>query len=209
MIASILASGLAADVALRLLMKTLVGALHVGPVVAQAAAMLALSKPLRPQVTEPTMIGLQVTTIATERSTGIAEAAENESAPTWRAAYMLAAARRIDERMGRGQTLEQATAAESTYAQMHVDAQRRRREAAQAVDAAADVYGLQLGWYANGDERTTPECAWANGRNFMADRRPVFGWPGAVHPRCRCTAGLAFPNGRLLYVAPARLLNSH
>lgn len=190
-------------------MKTLVGALHVGPAVAQAAAMLALSKPLRPQVTQPTMIGLQVVPVVTERSIGLAEAAENDSAPTWRAAYMLAAARRIDDRVSRGQTLQEATAAESTYRQMHIDAQRRRVEAAQAVDAAADIYGLQLGWYANGDQRTTPECAWANGRNFQADRRPVFGWPGAVHPRCRCTAGPAFPNGRLLYVAPARLLNSH
>ena len=43
-----------------------------------------------------------------------------------------------------------------------------------------------VGWKAVMDSRTSAECAAANGKNFPADRPPVIGWPGAVHPHCRC-----------------------
>jgi hypothetical protein len=44
----------------------------------------------------------------------------------------------------------------------------------------------------------TPECRWANGRNYRADQMPVIGFPGAVHARCRCAASFPLPGAPLL-----------
>lgn len=63
-----------------------------------------------------------------------------------------------------------------------------------AVDMAALQHGLLLGWYAHHDDRTTPECADADGKNFRADAMPLIGYPGTVHgSSCRCTPGAPFP----------------
>src|SRR5207244_3640824 len=104
-----------------------------------AAAALALSKPLRPRVTEVTQTGVHVPADTRVATGGPAEAAEREAAPQWRAAYSLAAARRIDARIMRGQTVDQATAAARRSA---VPLRRRpgvsgRPAAVRRADAAA------------------------------------------------------------------------
>lgn len=89
---------------------------------------------------------------------------------------------------------------ERRYFKAHQDAQARRRVVSEQVDAAANRYGPLLGWRAQMDERTTGECRNANGRNFRADHRPAIGYPGTVHPHCRCeiTAPYDAPKGRNL-----------
>lgn len=86
---------------------------------------------------------------------------------------------------------------EKRYFKAHTDAQAKRKAISGQVDAAAERYGPVLGWRAQMDERTTSECRSANGRNFRADRRPTIGYPGTVHPHCRCeiTAPYDSPKG--------------
>lgn len=114
-----------------------------------------------------------------------------------RAAYLVQAARRLT-RATRTDTAD--TAIERRWLQQHLRAMRRRVEAAQQV-AAADrtqrrldrqegrVNSGLLGWYAVLDDRTSSECRLANGRNFDSRRVPPIGFPGAVHPSCRCKPG--------------------
>ena len=75
------------------------------------------------------------------------------------------------------------------------------------VDMATMTYGLLLGWHTVIDKRTSAECYWANGQNFHADQMPAIGYPGAVHPHCRCYPGAPFPGGKLLSPSP-RLLRT-
>lgn len=207
LIVAIFASGVAVATAAGMI-ATILAPLGIGADAARSALVLALSNPLRPRMTARTIVNIQVH-VDPGKPPGPAEIAAAGQALEWRARFLIASARRIDDRSTRGLSAADAVAAERGFMQMHITAQRRRVEAAQAVDAAAGLYGRELGWYANGDERTTAECRWADGRNFYADRPPVFGYPGAVHPRCRCTAGPAHEGARLLYAAPARLMNLH
>lgn len=121
---------------------------------------------------------------------------EERQALAWRSLYILAAA----QRLGEATDFEHAMAIEHGYFLRHVAAEERRVRAAALVDVTkrllgdrteeqADSHVPLLGWRAVVDDRTTPECKWANGRNFRADRIPVIGLPGGVHPRCRCVAG--------------------
>jgi hypothetical protein len=73
----------------------------------------------------------------------------------------------------------------------HLTAGWNRMDAAARVDAAASAHGLLLGWNAVHDQNTSAECRAADGRNFRADYMPVIGYPGAVHPHCRCYPGPA------------------
>ena len=75
---------------------------------------------------------------------------------------------------------------ERRYFGMHRDAIWSRSKAAMAVDMAALEHGLLLGWHAHDDDRTTPDCRDADGKNFRADSMPLIGFPGAVHAKCRC-----------------------
>lgn len=87
---------------------------------------------------------------------------------------------------------------ERRYYQQHLDAMRQRAIAAAKVDMAAMEYGPLLGWKAVLDSHTSLECAAANGRNFYAGRPPYIGYPGAVHPACRCKPVRPWPGGKLL-----------
>lgn len=107
----------------------------------------------------------------------------------YRAAYVKQAAQRIQQDLDAGVSLEEATRKEARFAQMHLYAQQARVAAAKQVQAAQKRYGDILGWYSVMDSRTSPECAAANGHNFSALKMPVIGYPGAVHPRCRCHVG--------------------
>ena len=134
---------------------------------------------------------------------GPMELAEEDQARAWRAIYALGAAQRLAET----EDLAHAEEVETGYFARHLAAEGRRQRAAALVDITSKLLGDRteeqgkiplLGWRAVIDNRTTPECAWANGQNFRADRMPVIGLPGSVHPRCRCTSGPAIPGAPLI-----------
>ncbi len=136
---------------------------------------------------------------------GPVELHEERQARVWRAIYILAAAERLNE----ADDLAHAEEVERGYFARHVAAEERRQRAAALVDLTAKLLGDRkeeqvdrkaplLGWRSVLDQRTTPECRWANGRNFRADQIPIIGLPGAVHPRCRCTSGPPIPNAPLI-----------
>jgi hypothetical protein len=114
-----------------------------------------------------------------------------------RAQFVLNAARRITqdlrEARAHGQPLRQALAAgverEKRYYGQHLQAIIQRMDAASQVDARAAEYGPLLGWYAVRDKHTSAECLRANGKNFYVWAMPRIGYPGGVHPHCRCYPG--------------------
>ncbi len=125
---------------------------------------------------------------------GPMEQHEAKQAPLWRAIYILGAAQRLSA----ADDLDRAETVEQGYFDRQVAAEARRDRASALVDMTSRLLSDRteeqariplLGWRAVLDDKTTPECRWANGQNFRADRVPIIGVPGAVHPRCRCTAG--------------------
>jgi len=123
-----------------------------------------------------------------------------------RAQFALAAARRLTRDMvearSRGEGLKQALAAgmarERRYFSQHRDAIWQRAQAAQQVDMAAWSYGDLLGWNTVLDARTSADCRAANGKNFYASSVPLIGYPGSVHPHCRCYPGPPRIGARML-----------
>ena len=113
-----------------------------------------------------------------------------------RLAADLAAARSRNTSLS--QALLDGISRERRYYGQHMQAIWNRMAAAARVDAAADAYGLLLGWYTVLDSHTSAECKAANGKNFYADHRPLIGYPGAVHPHCRCFPGMPHTGARLL-----------
>lgn len=132
-----------------------------------------------------------------------------------RAQFALAAARRLTsdviEARSRGQGIITALAAgmarERRYFGQHMEAIRQRAGAAQQVDMASWAYGDLLGWKTVLDSRTSADCRAANGKNFYASSVPLIGYPGSVHPHCRCYAVAPHPGARMLPSAgPERVL---
>lgn len=181
--------------------------LHLHPAAIRAAATLTLRGPLfrRPQRGPRTG--------TTDTAAALVAAGE----PEMRARYLLAAAKRITRDLRTiiptppGQPapsltdrVRDALRRERRYWRQHVDAQRNRRQSAQAVD---DVTQLSPWWQwrTAGDARVEADCRRFAGRTFtvanppMLDGRPVF--PGAVHPHCRCVAVTTF-DPRLFGSAP-------
>ena len=78
-----------------------------------------------------------------------------------------------------------------------------REKASAAVDSASMEHGRLLGWYTTTDRKTSPECRMADRSNFYADQMPAIGYPGMVHPNCRCQPGPPFPGARIM--GPARV----
>lgn len=130
--------------------------------------------------------------------TGPASRATAASEQIYRAAYLVAAAERIQSRINQGMTIRQAVVAERATFNAHRQASANRRQSAQLVDEQAKRTGALLGWSARMDERTSAECARANGRNFPVTARPLIGWPGSVHPNCRCRATSPFAGAALV-----------
>lgn len=136
---------------------------------------------------------------------GPMQKAEHRQAYAWRAIYVWSAA----ERLLAAKDLAHAEKVERGYFYRHVAAEERRDRAAALVDITSKLLGDRteeqtiehiplLGWRAVIDNRTTPECKWANGRNFRADSIPIIGIPGSVHFRCRCSAGPALKGAPLI-----------
>lgn len=117
-----------------------------------------------------------------------------------RAAYLVSAARRLTTAFRYDPNMARALEQERTYLAAHLEANTKRTLAAKQVAKLAQHRAYQgldwdretggmLGWYATLDARTSLECRRANGRNFDPTRIPRIGFPGAVHPNCRCKAG--------------------
>lgn len=131
-----------------------------------------------------------------------------------RAQFMVASARRLMAGLAEARSRNENLAAalyrllqtERRYYGQHMDAIWARKMAAARVDAAVLDYGRLLGWHTVLDARTSAECKWANGRNFLADQMPWLGYPGAVHPHCRCYPGRPFPGGALLPSVSPRMV---
>jgi len=123
-----------------------------------------------------------------------------------RAQFALAAGRRVThdlaEARSQGQPVQKALAdsiaRERRYFGQHLDAMWNRARAAAQVDNAAMTYGNLLGWNTVLDTRTSPECRAADGKNFEATAQPLIGWPGSVHPHCRCYPGPPVRGARML-----------
>lgn len=133
----------------------------------------------------------QATTAARPVSAaGIAAAANLR----YRAAFIKNAVRRIaaapDKKL--------AIARELTFFKAHLVAGKRRLLMGKRVDVARGRWGDLLGWYAKMDARTSAECRAADGRNFEVLAPPVIGYPGSVHPHCRCVPGPPFPGAKMV-----------
>jgi len=124
-----------------------------------------------------------------------------------RAQFVVSAAQRIgadliaarSRNQSVGEALLAAVQRERRYYGQHLLAIWNRSKAGAQTDTAALTYGNLLGWHAHKqDGKISPECLAANGHNFYADHMPLIGYPGAVHPHCRCQPGSPFPGARLL-----------
>src|ERR1017187_8172860 len=123
-----------------------------------------------------------------------------------RAQFVLSAGKRLagDGRQGRAQgkpvgaALLDGLARERRYYSMHTAAMWNRATAAGKTDMEAAVHGDLLGWNAMDDAKTSAECRAADGKNYHASAMPVIGYPGSVHPHCRCYPGPAHPGAPLL-----------
>lgn len=124
--------------------------------------------------------------------------------PHYRAAFIASATRRVAVSTRNGVPLNQVMDRERRNYQQHIVVMKRRVSAAQAVDKIGVNNRRKVGWYAVLDDRTSPECRAANGKNFYADRMPEIGYPGAVHPSCRCRPGRPHATKTLVYSVKAR-----
>lgn len=109
------------------------------------------------------------------------------SAPGYRAQFLINSARRLANARSEGRRLDTAMAQERAWLGAHRAAQRNRLRVAEHMDELAQQ-SPWLEWHAVLDDRTTPDCRAMNGAIFTLDVPPAIGWPGAVHPRCRCWA---------------------
>jgi hypothetical protein len=129
-----------------------------------------------------------------------------------RAQFLIASARRMTSVLAsaasHGQNPLAALAAaagdERRWYGQHLAAGWNRQRAAAQADSAAMTWGPVLGWYATVDSRTSLECWRADRHNFRADDMPVIGFPGMVHPHCRCMPGAPFPGAPVIGAATLR-----
>jgi SPP1 gp7 family putative phage head morphogenesis protein len=106
--------------------------------------------------------------------------------PAYRAQFLVNSAKRlaVAHDMGVGDI---QLAKERAYLAAHRRATRNRLQVAERIDAMAQD-SPWLEWHTVLDEKTTPDCRAMNGQIFTLDQPPAIGWPGAVHPQCRCSA---------------------
>lgn len=136
---------------------------------------------------------------------GVAFLQSQKTEALFRAAYVLAASRRVRAALKAGRSARAAMVPEQRYFEQHLQAMQKRKDAATTTDRLAGRYGAKLGWHATLDSSTSPECRQANGRNFNVGERPAIGYPGSVHPSCRCKPGRPFSTALTVYdVKPDR-----
>ncbi len=122
----------------------------------------------------------------------------------YRVAFWLASSRRLARAAKVGaDAFKRQVAQERIYWGMHRQADGKRTKAASLVTKVAGSVAsgdspLMLGWYAKDDERTSAECRAAHGRNFLVAKPPVIGYPGAVHPHCRCVPVPPYPGAKMV-----------
>lgn len=162
---------------------TLLKPLGISLTAVEVALRIAMSAPVQPRSAKG-LDSAEGQTLATEA--------------TYRATYIVESARRIQQGLNQKTPIRQIIQQERVWFEKHREAQNRRLSAAQQVDLAGRKYGRLVGWYARRDSRTTQECLMAHGRNFYIDERPRIGYPGTVHPNCRCVAGPPHRNGKRL-----------
>lgn len=181
--------------------------------IAAAFAMQAPAKPTAEEIAKPLAIppGIVLAALVIALSRPIpsprlmvdqspsAEMEASKLEPQFRALYVINAARRINDKVSGGMPQRMAVAQEALYFRQHIDATRNRIESAKAVDRMARRYGPTLGWHARLDSRTSAECRAAHGKNFTATVRPAIGYPGSVHPFCRCKPGAPFSTSQTVY----------
>lgn len=127
-----------------------------------------------------------------------------------RAEFLLAATKRLAGDAGAahaaGQSVPSAIASgmarERRFYGQHLEASWGRMDAAARTDSTAMLHGLLLGWNAVLDGHTSAECRAADGRNYRADFMPAIGYPGMVHPHCRCWPSKPFPGAPLMAGTP-------
>jgi hypothetical protein len=201
------------DTALAVAIAALLAGLTVaGAYVTSVAGMLALLK-ARFALSAAALQALgAVLTMVTEHPpplTGVIGEASRQTArmnTARRAQYVIAASKRVlgaaREARAKGEPVMAAIAdqlaRERRFYAQHQAAMRNRANAAAETDKAAAKYGNLLGWLAKKDDRTSPECYAASGKNYYASHMPDIGFPGAVHPSCRCRPVAAWPGAKLL-----------
>jgi hypothetical protein len=137
---------------------------------------------------------------------GAASAQTSRQNHARRAQFVLSAGKRLtgDIRQARAQgkpvraALADGLARERRYYSLHTAAMWNRATAAGKTDMAAMEHGNLLSWNSVLDSRTSAECRAADGKSFHASVMPDIGWPGSVHPHCRCFPGPAHPGAPLL-----------
>lgn len=125
---------------------------------------------------------------------GSARALAKKANLRYRAAFIINALRRI----AAAPDWKIALKRELGFWKAHTKASARRMTVARRIDASRKLYGDMLGWYATMDSRTSNECRAADHRNFEAIKPPVIGYPGSVHPHCRCMPGPPFPGAKMV-----------
>lgn len=150
---------------------------------------------------------------------GPAARADARNAPIFTAWFLERSSARVEAAYAAGAEPGAPEEREQRYLEQHLDAQERRRAAAERVDAEASKDGnvtdapqngptggrVILKWRAHPDDRTTIECRAADGAWFYADTPPVIGYPGMPHGgTCRCWSTHA---GSLAEVARGRHVN--
>lgn len=176
-IIAIIAGALALEKAPKPTAETLAPLIGVPVKTLLAVLLIAMSRPIR----------YGVTVIPSASASAESQAME----ASFRALYVWNATQRIEA--------GGSYADEQRFFNQHMDAVTKRRKSATAVDKARARYGDELGWHAKMDSRTSPECREANGKNFSASRIPGIGFPGAVHPNCRCRPGKKFATSETVY----------
>lgn len=174
------------------LVQRLVG-IGIAPRAARAAGRLALSVPMtgRSRYGAPT---------APTAGASMARRAAAEE-PAMRARYVLNAARRLTGGLVAGSFLDDLRA-EQRYLGQHLAAGRNRAQAARSLDeAAAKSASGWLRWRTHPEKGdVTAACDALNGKLFTRDNLPVAAeegqvprpvYPGAMHPKCKCTAEAA------------------
>jgi hypothetical protein len=96
------------------------------------------------------------------------------------------------------QTLRESATRERRFYGQHLQAGWNRANAAAAVDSAVMTHGNLLSWHAVLDARTSAECRAADRHNVLATEMPRIGYPGMVHPHCRCWPGAPIPGAPLV-----------